>query len=376
MELSIQLAIIMIGKQALNAIVENLQPFFDRWYQSYQIRRGRRERDGSFSKTVERWFRDFKLIPWGSRSLFPEYLEMILQYGFVTIFVAAFPLAPFFALINNIFEMRLDAKKLLTHHRRPVGQRVRDIGVWYRILDSVSKLSVITNGFIIAFTSDFIPRMVYRATLSLDGSLDGYLESTLAYFNTTDFEPGSAPQHDDMSISVCRYPDYREPPWAGDGKKYERTTMYWHILAARLAFVVVFENFVAFVMIIVRWVIPDTPRELRDQIRREAYLTNEIIIKQEATRAVGLRRTLSMREPRASLVRMETLLNTHLSGSELDLVMHGPDDPTAPGHTRPDKYKAGDSQSFLDVETGRREVGPMPDDDTGVENDKIQPISL
>lgn len=73
------------------------------------------------------------------------FLCIVLQYGFVTIFVAAFPLAPFFALLNNILEMRLDAKKLLTYFRRPVTQRVRDIGVWYRILDSIGKLSVITN---------------------------------------------------------------------------------------------------------------------------------------------------------------------------------------------------------------------------------------
>jgi hypothetical protein len=73
------------------------------------------------------------------------FLCVVLQYGFVTIFVAAFPLAPFFALLNNILEMRLDAKKLLTYYRRPVTQRVRDIGVWYRILDSIGKLSVITN---------------------------------------------------------------------------------------------------------------------------------------------------------------------------------------------------------------------------------------
>lgn len=69
----------------------------------------------------------------------------MLQYGFVTIFVAAFPLAPLFALLNNVLEMRLDAQKLLTFYRRPVSQRVRDIGVWYRILDSIGKLSVITN---------------------------------------------------------------------------------------------------------------------------------------------------------------------------------------------------------------------------------------
>jgi anoctamin-1 len=73
------------------------------------------------------------------------FICLVLQYGFVTIFVAAFPLAPFFALLNNILEMRLDAKKLLTYFRRPVTQRVRDIGVWYRILDSIGKLSVITN---------------------------------------------------------------------------------------------------------------------------------------------------------------------------------------------------------------------------------------
>lgn len=38
-------------------------------------------------------------------------------------------------------------------------------------------------------------------------------------------------------------------------------------------------------MILVRWCIPDMPAKLRDQIRREAYITNEIIIKQESMRA-------------------------------------------------------------------------------------------
>lgn len=50
---------------------------------------------------------------------------MVLQFGFVTIFVAAFPLAPLFALINNAFEIRLDAKKMITSLRRPVAQRVK-----------------------------------------------------------------------------------------------------------------------------------------------------------------------------------------------------------------------------------------------------------
>jgi hypothetical protein len=40
-------------------------------------------------------------------------------------------------------------------------------------------------------------------------------------------------------LFIFRYPDYREPPDVAN--KYDKTTMYWHILAARLAFVVVFE---------------------------------------------------------------------------------------------------------------------------------------
>ena len=69
----------------------------------------------------------------------------VIQYGFITVFVTAFPLAPFFALCNNLFELRLDAKKLLFLHRRPVAYRVRDIGVWLQILESLGRIAVVTN---------------------------------------------------------------------------------------------------------------------------------------------------------------------------------------------------------------------------------------
>ena len=52
----------------------------------------------------------------------------VIQYGFATIFVAAFPLAPFFALLNNWVEIRLDAHKFVAVFRRPVAERAQDIG--------------------------------------------------------------------------------------------------------------------------------------------------------------------------------------------------------------------------------------------------------
>lgn len=53
---------------------------------------------------------------------------LVLQFGFTTIFVAAFPLAPLLALLNNIIEIRLDAYKFVTQWRRPLASRAKDIG--------------------------------------------------------------------------------------------------------------------------------------------------------------------------------------------------------------------------------------------------------
>lgn len=52
----------------------------------------------------------------------------VIQYGFVTLFVASFPLAPAFALLNNVIEIRLDAAKFVTEIRRPDAVRCKDIG--------------------------------------------------------------------------------------------------------------------------------------------------------------------------------------------------------------------------------------------------------
>lgn len=72
-------------------------------------------------------------------------VSLVLQFGFITIFVAAFPLAPLFALLNNWMEIRLDAHKFVCETRRPVAERCQNIGVWFTILDALAQLAVISN---------------------------------------------------------------------------------------------------------------------------------------------------------------------------------------------------------------------------------------
>lgn len=76
------------------------------------------------------------------------------------------------------------------------------------------------------------------------------------------------------------------------------------------------QTFVTMVMIVVRWCIPDMSSRLHDQIRRESYITNEIIIQQETLRARGY----AFGEETGS-AEGERILSAewgHLSGSDLN----------------------------------------------------------
>ena len=59
--------------------------------------------------------------------------------------MAAFPLAPLFALLNNWVEIRLDAQKFVCETRRAVAERAENIGIWFTIMDMLAQLAVISN---------------------------------------------------------------------------------------------------------------------------------------------------------------------------------------------------------------------------------------
>ncbi|XP_030269721.1 anoctamin-1a isoform X2 [Sparus aurata] len=143
MELCIQLCITMLGKQLIqNNLFEIGIPKLKKL-----LRRRKSELDSKqeeeLNKTLQRHERDHILGPFVGLS--PEYMEMIIQFGMVTLFVASFPLAPLFALLNNIIEIRLDAKKFVMELRRPIAAKAKDIGIWYNLLRGLSKVAVIVN---------------------------------------------------------------------------------------------------------------------------------------------------------------------------------------------------------------------------------------
>lgn len=63
-----------------------------------------------------------------------DYMELVIQYGYVILFSASFTLTPLLAYILNLFEYRVDAYKLCYLVRRPYPQTTENIGIWFYII--------------------------------------------------------------------------------------------------------------------------------------------------------------------------------------------------------------------------------------------------
>ncbi|XP_061781009.2 anoctamin-1 isoform X1 [Nerophis lumbriciformis] len=358
-ELCIQLSMIMLGKQLIqNNVFEVLIPKLKKMYRTIQEQKGQdRGAEDEMDEADERrskqqYNKDFALEPFEGVS--PEYMEMIIQYGFVSLFVASFPLAPAFALLNNVIEIRLDASKFVTEIRRPDAVRCKDIGIWYNILCGISKFSVITNAFVISFTSEFVPRMVYRYIYSINGTMNGYTEHSLSYFNVNNFPPGTAPNTTLITgLSLCRYKDYRDPPWAPDA--YTFSKQYWSVLAAKLAFVIFFQNLAMFLSMLVAWMIPDVPRSLREQLKKENLMLMEFLLNQD-------------QEAHAKLLSSKRCIPPHVP-TNLDIVVEAPTEEREPQQDQEDEEKEAEVNVTLEEPSGNGggdpEFGKSFEDDGG-----------
>ncbi|KAG0340982.1 hypothetical protein BG004_006206 [Podila humilis] len=78
-----------------------------------------------------------------------DYAEMVLQFGYVSLFSVIWPLTGLCALINNWVELRSDAAKISYNARRPIPTRTDTIGPWIDNLQTISWFSSLTNASIL-----------------------------------------------------------------------------------------------------------------------------------------------------------------------------------------------------------------------------------
>ncbi|XP_014249776.1 anoctamin-10 [Cimex lectularius] len=157
-----QLATLLIMLQILNNFQETVYPLAIHYFQkSSKAKQGSPYKElvsqivgieeiDSEDFQVKHALEQRTMVPYDDP--YDDYLELFVQFGYVFLFSAVYPMAAFWAYVNNFFEMGLDAYKLCNFYQRPMARKVKDTGAWQRLFKALCALSVMTNCLLLSLS--------------------------------------------------------------------------------------------------------------------------------------------------------------------------------------------------------------------------------
>ncbi|XP_069907049.1 anoctamin-10 isoform X2 [Oryctolagus cuniculus] len=138
------LATLLITSQILNQIVESLLPYWLQRKHGVRVRRKVQALKADVDTTLyEQVILEKEMGTY--LGTFDDYLELFLQFGYVSLFSCVYPLAAAFAVLNNFTEVNSDALKMCRVFKRPFAEPSANIGVWQLAFETMSVISVVTN---------------------------------------------------------------------------------------------------------------------------------------------------------------------------------------------------------------------------------------
>ncbi|KAM9351596.1 anoctamin-10 [Symphorus nematophorus] len=133
-----RLGSLLVVTQLVNQVTEVVVPFLvDRFISAPH-------RTESEDDPEEDKFRNQSTLP-AFPGLFAEYIELLVQFGYLSLFSCVYPLTAVLLLINNLTEIRSDAYKICKLFRKPFCAPVANMGVWQIAFEVLSFVSVVSN---------------------------------------------------------------------------------------------------------------------------------------------------------------------------------------------------------------------------------------
>eukprot|EP00842_Homolaphlyctis_polyrhiza_P001662 jgi/Hompol1/2497/HPOL_005618-RA len=224
-DLIIQVAFMFVLRQFMTQAIDILWPLYSsRSKEILSLTFDLDDLDDDDHMNIPQYVRDSKLAQYSLSDLTDDYSSKVIQFAYMAMFSAAFPLAPVLAYYNNLLEMRVDCWKHLAFYQRAFAYRDSSVGRWTEIMGMIVSVGVVTNALIVAFTSSSFRRL--------------------------------------FDSSLTKWPSIREDP-----VKYNLAR-----LITQLAFVVIFEH-AAFVLAkLVDFVVPDIPQSVQLGLEAEEYI--------------------------------------------------------------------------------------------------------
>uniref|UniRef100_A0A3B4EGA6 Anoctamin n=1 Tax=Pygocentrus nattereri TaxID=42514 RepID=A0A3B4EGA6_PYGNA len=133
-----RLSSLLILSQAVNQFTEVFVPYIvDRFYGSAEKELKEDDPEADHLQA------EGSLPPFPG--LFAEYIELLVQFGYLSLFSCVYPLTAVLLLLNNITEIRGDAYKICRLFRKPFSPPESGMGVWQAAFEVLGFVSVVSN---------------------------------------------------------------------------------------------------------------------------------------------------------------------------------------------------------------------------------------
>eukprot|EP00753_Platysulcus_tardus_P008094 PLAT15613.1.p1 GENE.PLAT15613.1~~PLAT15613.1.p1 ORF type:complete len:1097 (+),score=370.23 PLAT15613.1:409-3291(+) len=142
-ELAVQLTMILAVKSVMWKVLAFIIPWAKRKWQVW--RSGKKQEE-------KLWFKAEDELPEYS-GVTGDYSEVAIMYGYITLFAAAFPLAPVLSVLTSLIELRADARTM-RQSKRIFPEEAANIGSWQLVFQFITWLSILTNLALITLTSN------------------------------------------------------------------------------------------------------------------------------------------------------------------------------------------------------------------------------
>ncbi|KAL5248665.1 hypothetical protein ACHWQZ_G017749 [Mnemiopsis leidyi] len=226
--------------------------------------------EGFKTNSRPQFVQDFELSE--PAEMYQEYVNNIIQLGFLTMFVTAFPIAPIICLFINIWQLRQDATRYVKRVRRPIGFRSEGIGTWMNILEVLSRIAILVNAILIAFTFDWLPYMIYQRYVKSGETTQSYVDFMLASYS---FEHEN--QDGSTVNQTCRYWSYIQPARA------DQSRFWLELMLARMLFIFLFQNLVWAAVRTIELLCDSTPKFVKERMVLEEKIAQEWLSSDEGS---------------------------------------------------------------------------------------------
>ncbi|XP_053331279.1 anoctamin-10-like [Spea bombifrons] len=139
-----RLSSLLIVSQVVNQVCEVLLPYL-------QWRRNAASAEDNAAPFIDGVVRDGERRP--DPGLFDDYMELFVQFGYVSLFSCVYPPTAALLVLNNVTEIHTDAFKLCQIFQKPFPEPADSIGVWQVAFEALGYFSVITNCFFLCISA-------------------------------------------------------------------------------------------------------------------------------------------------------------------------------------------------------------------------------